>query len=680
MQVVLDVENTVTKRGGKIHFDPYETTNSLVMVGVRISGESPEIFTYNHNDSPCEVDTPARLQDILDSCTLLIGHNLVHDLTWLWEVGLTYNGLIWDTMVVEYVLQKSLKNPISLAACAERRNLSTKKQDTLKQYLSQGFSVADIPHEELVSYLKDDLLVTELLLGEQEEDLKLETNESLLSTIELSNKVTSSLARMNQSGFSVDRNILESIKKDYIEERKVLVEALDILTEDLMGDYPINLNSPEQLSWVIYSRRPAHKKSWPDLFLGRMKPKEFRSTISLNSDLIFKKKAKQCGVCYGKGKSYKTKKNGNPFARPTKCQGCEGEGYLYIPTGELAGLKFNAPNSKWITANGFSTSKEDLTVLAGTASSLRHTKAVDFLNKVKRLSAVETYLSSFIEGINCFTKQDNKLHVQLTQTVTATGRFSGRNPNMQNMPRGGTFPVKRCFVSRWEGGKILEADFAQLEFRVAAFLSQDRVAIDEVKNGFDVHSYTAEVITKAGQPTSRQEAKAHTFAPLYGATGFGRTPSEASYYEHFIQKYKGIAAWHSELAKEALREGLITTPSGRQFAFPYIERRPNGKPTHFTQIKNYPVQSFATADIVPLALTYIESRLEFLHTCIVNTVHDSIVLDVHPEEVGDALAVIDNTNANLKGLIDERWDLDFNVPLLLEAKMGPNWLDIKDVN
>jgi DNA polymerase-1 len=251
---------------------------------------------------------------------------------------------------------------------------------------------------------------------------------------------------------------------------------------------------------------------------------------------------------------------------------------------------------------------------------------------------------------------------------------------MQNMPRGGTFPVKRCFVSRWEGGKILEADFAQLEFRVAAFLSQDRVAIDEVKNGFDVHSYTAEVITKAGQPTSRQEAKAHTFAPLYGATGFGRTPSEASYYEHFIQKYKGIAAWHSELAKEALREGLITTPSGRQFAFPYIERRPNGKPTHFTQIKNYPVQSFATADIVPLALTYIESRLEFLHTCIVNTVHDSIVLDVHPEEVGDALAVIDNTNANLKGLIDERWDLDFNVPLLLEAKMGPNWLDIKDVN
>ena len=82
-------------------------------------------------------------------------------------------------------------------------------------------------------------------------------------------------------------------------------------------------------------------------------------------------------------------------------------------------------------------------------------------------------LVSFVDGISNYTKEDGFLHVGLTQHITATGRFSGRNPNMQNMPRGGTFPVKRVFVSRWKGGHILEADFAQLEFRVAAFLSQD---------------------------------------------------------------------------------------------------------------------------------------------------------------------------------------------------------------
>ena len=246
---------------------------------------------------------------------------------------------------------------------------------------------------------------------------------------------------------------------------------------------------------------------------------------------------------------------------------------------------------------------------------------------------MSSYLSSFVDGIQNFTKPDGFLHVGLTQHVTATGRFSGRNPNMQNMPRGGTFPVKRVFVSRWDGGKILEADFAQLEFRVAALLSQDKIAMEEVDTGFDVHSYTAKIISDAGQPTSRQEAKAHTFAPLYGATGYGRSKAEAEYYTHFIEKYKGIASWHKRLGNEAMRFFKITTPSGRQYAFPDVERR-GDKVSHFTMIKNYPVQGFATGDIVPIILLEIEKRLEIdgLHSLLVNTVHDSVVLDVHPSE------------------------------------------------
>ena len=87
------------------------------------------------------------------------------------------------------------------------------------------------------------------------------------------------------------------------------------------------------------------------------------------------------------------------------------------------------------------------------------------------------------------------------------------------------FPVKKVFVSRFDGGLVMEADFAQLSFGLLPTLSQDEVAIEEVSTGFDVHAYTAKVITDAGQPTNRQDAKAHTFAPLYGATGYGRTKS-----------------------------------------------------------------------------------------------------------------------------------------------------------
>ena len=306
-------------------------------------------------------------------------------------------------------------------------------------------------------------------------------------------------------------------------------------------------------------------------------------------------------------------------------------------------------------------------------------EAERFLSTAVRLSAVETYLSSFVEGIKTHVKFDNKLHVRLLQHRTATGRFSGADPNMQNMPRGKTFPVKKVFVSRFEGGQIMEADFAQLEFRVAAFLSQDPVAISEVTEGFDVHSYTAQVITEAGQPTDRQSAKAHTFAPLYGATGYGRSAAEAEYYTHFNEKYQGIAKWHETLATEALTTCSIKTPSGRTFSFPDVHRQENGRVSHFTQIKNYPVQSFATADIVPLALLHIESLLAYAKSCVVNTVHDSIVIDVHPHEERLVLQTIQKTNDDLPNLIAGRWGITFNVPLLLEAKMGPNWLDTTDV-
>ena len=123
----------------------------------------------------------------------------------------------------------------------------------------------------------------------------------------------------------------------------------------------------------------------------------------------------------------------------------------------------------------------------------------------------------------------------------------------------------------------------------------------------------------------------------------------------------------------------IITPSGREFAFPDVVRKATGKVSHFTQIKNYPVQSFATADIVPIALLHIDKLLDTMKSCVVNTVHDSIVIDVHPDEEKAVIEVINSTNRDLPSLITTRWGIVFNVPLLLESKIGDNWLDVKDV-
>jgi DNA polymerase-1 len=446
-----------------------------------------------------------------------------------------------------------------------------------------------------------------------------------------------------------------------------------------MGGTPININSPEQMSQVVFSVRIDNKKDWAGLFEFTKTPEEFRSAVKANGSTIYRTKAFTCPTCEGLGKTYKTKKDGTKFSKPNKCKDCDARGFQLTQTQQVAGLRFSPPNKKWASANGFSTSKDKINLLISTAKTHKKNEVVSFLQDYLRFSAISSYLSTFVDGIGVYAKDDGFLHATLTQSVTATGRFSGKEPNMQNMPRGGTFPVKRVFVSRWDGGKICEADFAQLEFRAAAFLSQDKIAMNEINTGFDVHSYTAKVISDAGQPTTRQQAKEHTFAPLFGATGYGRSKAEEAYYIQFIAKYKGVAAWHKNLGEEAMRFNKITNVSGRQYAFPDIERRSNGSVTHFTMIKNYPVQGFATGDVVPVVLNDMYKRLEPMQSCLVNTVHDSMVIDIHPDETDQVLGMINNMNEGLTDLVESVYGIRMNVPLLLEAKIGPNWLDTVDV-
>ena len=137
MKLTLDVENTVTHRGGKLHLDPFEENNKLVMVGCLTDTGKEYLFR----------DDFTGVQELLDDATILIGHNIVHDLLWLWECGFKYDGSVFDTMLGEYILQRGQKEPLSLEACAIRHDLDTKKQDTMKEYFKNNhekiFAVQD---------------------------------------------------------------------------------------------------------------------------------------------------------------------------------------------------------------------------------------------------------------------------------------------------------------------------------------------------------------------------------------------------------------------------------------------------------------------------------------------------------------------------------------------------------
>ena len=681
MIITLDVENTVSNRGGKKHLDPFETGNTLVMVGYKLLDGVHKIYTFDHSEvqEDCAKNR-ADLQAVLDKTTLMIGHNISHDLMWLWESGFKYDGPVFDTMISDYVLQRGVKLPSDLGSVAMRHGCEILKQDTLKTYFKNGYSTRDIPYAELVEYLEHDLGATEGIYKSIQAKLLTPQDAGLRSTMDLTNETTVVLARMYQVGVKIDRAALDAVRLEFETERSDIEKLLQSHVRTLMGDTPINLNSPEQLSWIVYSRKPHSKSAWMTAITPYMKDQEFKDAVKRHFTNVYKTKAVKCDACEGKGFIFKKKKDGSPFKKSTKCVTCNGIGFEFKPTKELAGLKFSAPNAKWASANGFGTGKDNLETLERVAVTKGMTDAVEFLSKLRRLSALDSYLSNFVEGITSFTKDNDILHVRLNQHITATGRFSGSNPNFQNLPRGGTFPIKKVITSRWDGGYISEWDFAQLEFRVAGILSGDTLIKSEVEGGFDVHAYTAKVISDAGQPTSRQVAKAHTFAPLYGATGYGRTPPEAAYYTHFMEKYSIVAQWHKVLAKQVINHGYVKLPSGREFLFPNTQRKRDGTVTNFTAIKNYPVQGFATGDIVPAVLVEVHRKLAEakLQSCVVNSVHDSIVLDVHPAEKDQVKAIMDGINADLTRFVSTKFNVDINIPLCMEGSIGSTWLQQDD--
>lgn len=248
------------------------------------------------------------------------------------------------------------------------------------------------------------------------------------------------------------------------------------------------------------------------------------------------------------------------------------------------------------------------------------------LNDAKQ--ALSKYLDKFLA---CVEENDGLLHFSFNQTNTATHRLSSSGAKYktqgQNMPRS----YKSLFRAP-DGWLMGEADGAQLEFRVAAHLGRDEVALKEIADGFDVHAATAKVLTEAGQPTSRQEAKSRSFRPLYG--GQSGTEAEVAYNKYFRDHYKGISTAQQRWIAEALRTQQVETEWGLVYYFPGTKMDRSGYVTNTTSICNYPVQAFATAEIIPLCLVgmWHVLRRSDRGVKIVNTIHDSIAAEVREQD------------------------------------------------
>ena len=443
--------------------------------------------------------------------------------------------------------------------------------------------------------------------------------------------------------------------------------------------------SPDDRSKLFYSCVVRNKDRWSSTFnLGheirgagrkpkrrpRMSRADFNRNVFNETDVIYKTRGSQCSDCGGKGRYVARKKDGTLGKAVRICKPCEGKGVRYESTGEVAGFKLVPRDVYSVASAGFKTDKE---TLENVMISLRG-DAREFAEAYIRYSAVRTYISSFLDGMENNMDENSIIHTEFMQCVTATGRLSSRNPNFQNMPRGNTFEIRRAVESRFDGGSILEGDYAQLEFRVAGFLAGDSTVRSDVEAGTDVHSITAGIIG-----CTRQEAKAHTFKPLYG--GVSGTEDQKRYYTTFKEKYAEVSQWHEVLQKDAVTKKHIRLPSGRQYAFPHAKWTDWGAATDRTAICNYPVQGFATADLLPMALVLLDRAVasEGLQSVICNTVHDSMVMDVYP---GEEQKCIDMMAECMLAIPQEtliRYNVEYDMPVGIELKMGKNWLDLEEV-
>ena len=508
----------------------------------------------------------------------------------------------------------------------------------------------------------------------------------LIPTLKLSLEMTSVLADIEYVGLKINKQTLAEIREEYETEMYELQLRLESLSRDAMGDTPINLASPDDRSMLLYSRKVKDKSMWSAVFnLGsemrgstrkpkmrkRMRQVEFKENVRGLTEIVYKTEGKQCLECSGSGRTRPLRKDGTPSKALRVCKPCGGKGVIYRSTGEVAGFKL-IPRSPYDTASaGFKTDKvtleERIPELNGPAR--------DFVEAYVRYNALRTYINTFVEGMENNLDENDFIHPEFMQCVTATGRLSSRNPNFQNMPRGSTFAIRKAVESRFEDGYILEGDYSQLEFRVAGFLSKDEQAYRDVENNVDVHSYTASVIG-----CTRQEAKAHTFKPLYG--GVTGTEAQQRYYRAFKEKYANVSTWHEELQKEAVKHKQIKLPSGRQYAFPGCKWTEWGTATNRTAICNYPVQGFATADLLPMCLVRLHNMVkkENIRSVICNTVHDSIVMDVHPEEKDICIKLMSEAMLAIPKETEIRYGIKYDMPVDIELKIGHNWLDLNEVS
>lgn len=286
-----------------------------------------------------------------------------------------------------------------------------------------------------------------------------------------------------------------------------------------------------------------------------------------------------------------------------------------------------------------------------------------------------TYADALIELIN---PQTNRIHSSFNQTVTATGRLSSSDPNLQNIPirDDDGRAIREAFVPR-EGWRLLAADYSQIELRILAHCADDDILIEAFNNDEDIHTRTAsevfEMLPAFITPDVRRQAKAINFGIIYGMSPFGLSKSlgisqkmAKTYIDHYFKRYKGVKKFIDQTIVETRASGKTATLLGRVRHLPDINSKNKTLKQFAERIAiNTPIQGTA-ADLIKLAMIQVDAAFKKsgLRSVMLLSVHDELVFESPPEEMETAKKLV-------KEVMESVWPL--SVPLKVNIAEGENW-------
>jgi len=357
---------------------------------------------------------------------------------------------------------------------------------------------------------------------------------------------------------------------------------------------------------------------------------------------------------------------------------------------KIAGFEFNLNSSQQL--GEFLFEKMQLPITKRTRKTRTYSTDIEVLNELKGFPVVEkvinyrTYkkmLSTYLIGLMQSIDEKKRVHTSFNQTVTATGRLSSSDPNLQNIPVGEVagINIRKAFIAESESKCLLSADYSQIELRVMAHFSGDKKLIEAFEKDFDVHQHTADTVFGGdlfmNDQEKRKRAKIINFSILYGSgpyslskeLGVGYKEAK-NFIDMYYEKYAQVKAFFDLVVQEAEKDPEVTTIAGRKRYIPEmlssnLTVKENGKRMAINTI----IQGSA-ADIIKMAMIKIFRKIKKMESQLILQVHDELVFEYPLKEEKQLFSMVKT---------EMETAVKLNVPLKVSLKKGENWGEMKEV-